>query len=87
MAVLGLGQAFRVTLGDTLVQYYTDSQYRGRVISVLSMSWGLTSLGTFFAALLVEIVGVQWAIGSFAMALILITLLVMTFVARIRKLD
>ena len=85
MAIVGLAQAFRVTLGDTLVQYNTDSQYRGRVISVLSMSWGITSLGTFFAALLVDIIGVQWAVGGFAMILIFITVLVTAFVPRIRN--
>jgi MFS family permease len=85
--VFGLGQAMRMTLGNTLVQYYAEEKYRGRVMSIYTMDFSITSFGAFGAALLAERVGIQWAVGSFAMALILITLLVAVFVPRIRRLD
>jgi MFS family permease len=87
MVILGLAQAFRMTLGDTLVQYYAENKYRGRVMSVYSMNFGITSLGTFGVALIAEVTGVQWAVGGSAMALILLAVLVLAFVPRIRNLD
>jgi MFS family permease len=85
--VFGLGQAMRMTLSSSLIMHYTEAEYRGRVMSVYTMNFSITSLGTFAAALLAEGIGIQWAVGGFAMALMLITLLVMVFVPRIRKLD
>jgi len=85
--IFGLGQAMRMTLGNTLVQQHTDSEYRGRVMSIYTMEFSIMSLGTFAAAMLSEIIGVQWAISSFAMALILIILLAVVFVPQLRKLD
>ena len=76
-----------MTLGNTLLMYYTKDQYRGRVMSVYEMEHGLTSLGTFGAGLLADAVGAQWALGGFAMALIVLSFLVLAFVPRIRMLD
>ncbi|MFC1998137.1 MFS transporter [Chloroflexota bacterium] len=87
ISIFGLGQAMRMTLGNTLVQQHTDSEYRGRVMSVYSMEISIMSLGTFAAAMLSEIIGVQWAVASFAMALILIASLAMIFVPQFRKLN
>jgi len=76
-----------MTLGNTLLQYYVEDEYRGRVMSVYLMNFGLASLGAFFAGLLAEAMGVQWAIGGFAMALIFIAILALIFLPRIRMLD
>ncbi|MFC1951395.1 MFS transporter, partial [Chloroflexota bacterium] len=85
--IFGLGQSMRMTLSNALVQYYTEDKYRGRVMSIYTIEFSLASLGTFGAALLAEKTGVEWAVGGFAMALCLVTLLVMVFVPQIRKLD
>ena len=87
MVIFGLGQTIRMTLGNTLVQYYVEKEYRGRVMSVYTMEFAFTSIGTFAAALIADVVGVQWVVGSFAMVLILITIMAMVYVPRIRKLD
>jgi len=87
MFIFGLGQAMRMTLGNTLIQYYTEEKYRGRVMSIYTMDFAVTSLGTAAAALMAEYVGVQWVVGSFAAALIIVSLLVTAFVPRIRRLD
>ena len=34
MVFIGLGQTFRVTIGSTLLQAYTEPEYRGRVMSL-----------------------------------------------------
>ena len=87
MVIVGLGQTGRMTLGNTLLQYYVDDQYRGRVMSIYLMQFGLSSFGAFAAGLLTEAMGVQWAVGGFATVLVLLAILVLAFVPRLRKLD
>lgn len=87
IAFVGIGQAVHMTLGSTLIQYYVTPEYRGRVMSILMMNFGLTSLGTFFAGVLAESIGVQWAVGGLALILVIIAFLALAFVPQIRKLD
>ncbi len=87
MAIVGLGQTGRMTLSNTLLQYYVKDEYRGRVMSIYMMEFGLMSLGTFAAGLIAEAVGAQWALGGFAIVLTIISALAMVFIPRIRKLD
>lgn len=84
---LGLAQAGRMALSITLLQAYTEDAYRGRVMSLFLMEWGLTSFGSFGAALLAESQGVQWAIGGTAALLVAVALLYYAFSPRIRRLD
>ena len=87
MVVVGLGQTGRMTLGNTLVQYYVDDEYRGRVMSIYLMQFGLSSFGSFAVGILAESMGVQWAVGGFAMVLIFLSILALAFVPRLRRLD
>jgi len=84
---VGLGQTGRMTLSNTLLQYYVEDKYRGRVMSIYLMQFGLNSFGTFIAGVLAEGVGVQWAIGGFAAVLVFLAILTLTFVPRLRRLD
>ncbi|MFC2044316.1 hypothetical protein ACFLT8_03865 [Chloroflexota bacterium] len=84
---VGLGQAGRMTLSGTLLQYYVKDEYRGRVMSIYVMEFGLTSFGTFSASLLTEAIGIQWAVDGFAMVLVLISTLALIFTPQIRKLE
>jgi len=84
---VGLGQTGRMTLGNTLLQYYTEDEYRGRVMSVYLMEFGLMSFGVFTAGLIAEAMGVQWAVGGFAIVLVFLSILALAFVPRLRKLD
>jgi len=84
---VGLGTTGRMTLGNTLIQYYVDSEYRGRVMSIYMMEFGLTSFGTFAAGLMAEAWGVQGVVGGFAMVLVLLSISALFFIPRIRKLD
>jgi len=76
-----------MTLGNTLIQYYVDDQYRGRVMSIFFMQFGLTSFGAFIAGILAEVVGVQIAVGGFALVLVILSVLAIVFLPRIRNLD
>ncbi len=84
---VGLGSSARQALGNTLVQYYTDDAYRGRVMSIYMMNFGLNGIGVFGVGLLAEAIGVQWSIGGFAALLAVISILVLMLVPRLRKLD
>jgi hypothetical protein len=56
-------------------------------MSINMMDMGLSSLGTFLAGILAECIGAEWAIGGFAMVLVLLSIITLLFVPRIRRLD
>lgn len=84
---VGLGQTTRATLSSALLQSYVESSYMGRVMSIFMMEWGLVSFVTFIAGILSEVIPVQWVVGGFAMALVVISVSTIVFSPRIRKLD
>ena len=61
--ILGLVVAIYGTLNDTLVQTLVDDAYRGRVLAVYSMFWGLTPVGALEAGFLASRIGVQAALA------------------------
>jgi MFS family permease len=66
MAFIGFGQTGRMLLSNALLQSYSSDSYRGRVMSIYLMESGISTIGVFFAAILAEGIGVQWAIGGLA---------------------
>lgn len=84
---LGLGQAGRLTLSNTLLQSNTDDSHRGRVMSVYMMNWGVTMVGVFFISMLADTIGVQLAVGGAAGLLAVIVLYYLFFSRQIRYLD
>ncbi|MEE8353630.1 MAG: MFS transporter [Dehalococcoidales bacterium] len=87
MVLVGLGQTGRMTLSNTLVQYYVADEYRGRVMSIYTMNFGFAAFGVFAAGMMAESMGVQWAVGGFAGALLVLSALAFFVVPRIRRLD
>jgi len=84
---IGLGQTGQTAIGFALIQYYVDPSYRGRVMSFMMLGFGLASLGTFFGGIWAEAMGVDWAIGGLAIVLVGVTVLIMLYSPRLRKLD
>lgn len=84
---VGLGQSSRMALSNTLIQYYSDPEYRGRVMSIYMMQFGLTSFSAAIAGVIAETVDIQWVIGGFAMLLALVALMTLGFARRLRQLD
>ena len=84
---IGIAQTGNMTLSSTITQYYIEPQYRGRVMSILMMTFGLTGLGTFFVSVLADAIGVQWAVGGLAIILLVISLLAIVVLPKIRILD
>ena len=86
MVLIGAGQATRMALGQVLIQVYSEEQYRGRVMSVWFVEFGLVQFGTFIVGILAQLFGPQLAIGGLAAFLVLAMLAVAAFVPRMRAL-
>jgi len=84
---LGLGQAGRLALSNTLLQSNTDDSHRGRVMSVYMMNWGVTMVGVFFISMLADKIGVRLAVGGAAGLLAAIVFYYLFFSPQIRYLD
>lgn len=87
MAFIGLGQTMHGGFASTLVQTYADPNYRSRMQSFIMVGSSLAGFGTFGAGMLAEIVGIQTAIGGFAVFLTVITFIFIIFGTRLRKMD
>lgn len=87
IAFVGLGQMVQMALGTTLIQYYIEPSYLGRVMSIMMMQFGLMSFSTFIAGLLTKAFGIQWAMGGLALVLVALSLIAIIFFKRIRDLE
>ena len=72
MVLIGLGDAGRRSLNMALVMEITEDAFRGRVMSVFMMNFGLMPLGVLPMAIVSDLVGAQVAVGMFA-TLLLVT--------------
>lgn len=86
MLAVGFGQAGRMSLGSILIMSYTNAEFQGRVMSVYMMEFSLVSFGTFAVGILAEMVGIQWAIGSTAAALVIVSIYGLLLMPRVRDL-
>lgn len=86
-AVIGLGQTGQTAIGFTLIQYYVDPAYRGRVMSFMMLGFGMASVGTVFGGILAETIGIEWSVGGLSIALGIISLAMIAFSSHLRKLD
>ena len=87
MTFAGLGPTIHFTMTATLIQYYVDPDYRGRMQSFVTMSGGLAGFGTFIAGMLSEGVGVQWAVGGMAIFLLVVSLGYLIFIRQVARLE
>ena len=84
---VGLGPTLHGALTATLIQYYVDPDYRGRMQSFVAMSSGLASFGTFLAGVMSEAIGVQWSVGGMAMFLTIVSFIFFAFARKITRLE
>ncbi len=87
MLALGVGNAFRMSIGQVLIQSYSAEEMRGRVVAVWFMQFQLTALGTFFVGLLAEWFGPQLSIGGLAGVMGVIMVGVLLWVPRMKRLE
>ena len=77
MVLVGLGDAGRRTINMGLIMEVVEDQYRGRVMSVFMMNFGLMPLGVLPAGMIADALGGQMAIGLLGVLLIVVTLAVL----------
>ena len=87
MLFIGVGSAGRQALGNILLQTYSLDEYRGRVMSIYMTQFGLMSFGAVLVGIFAEEVGGEWALGSMATALVIVTIAIVIFVPRMRDLE
>jgi MFS family permease len=87
MIPLGLGDAARRTLNQSLVLERTDDEYRGRVMGIFMMNRGMMPLGVLPTALLASVLGARFAIGLLAVLLLLFTTFILVTQKRVRELS
>ena len=87
MAFLGLGDSGRRSLNQALIMEEVEERYRGRVMSVYMMNFGLMPLGMLPAGLVADWLGGQVAIGILAFLLFVFTLGVAVSQSRLRALQ
>ena len=77
MVLVGLGDAGRRTINMGLIMEVVEDQYRGRVMSVFMMNFGLMPLGVLPAGMIADALGGQTAIAILGGLLIIVTLAVL----------
>lgn len=87
MILLGLGDAGRRTLNQALIMEEVDDEYRGRVMSVFMMNFGLMPLGVLPAGALAERFGGQFAVMLLGVLLLLTTIAILATQRRLRELN
>lgn len=87
MVLVGIGRIGNNTAGTALLQMHTEPEYLGRVMSIMMLNFGLSSLGTFFASVIADRISAEWAIGGMALALVVISVWGMLFLRRLMKLE
>jgi MFS family permease len=87
MAFLGLGIGSNMTLNHALLMEEVDERYRGRVMSILLMTFGLIPLGVLPAGLAIDIVGSQAVIGALGVAMLATTTVVWFTQKELRRLQ
>ena len=85
MVFLGIGDAARRTLNQSLIMEEVEDQYRGRVMSVFMINFGLMPLGVLPAGAIAEAMGGQFAVGLLALLLLGVTALIFITQKRLRE--
>ena len=84
MLLLGLGDSANRSLNQTLVMENMDAEYRGRVMSLWMMNYGLMPLGILPISVIAEQFGPQASFTCMGGAIVVVTLLILVLNRRLR---
>ena len=89
IVIVGVGvmQAARMALSNTLVQDNIDNEHRGRVMSFFMMEFGLSNFAVFGVSILAGPLGLQLAVGGVALLMIPLAGFFFLFVPSVRRLQ
>lgn len=87
LAVAGLIQSGRMTLQASLTLEYVDPSYRGRVMSIQGLMWGIMPIGVLPLTVIADCWGAPAGLAALALAFILIATIVLIFSPTMRRLQ
>jgi MFS family permease len=85
MIGIGLGESGRWALGQALIMEESDDEFRGRVMSVMMMTFGLMPLGVYPLAAAMDLFDPQPAVLGMAVILLGVSVLFFVFQPRLRR--
>ena len=86
MVLLGVGDAGRRSLNQSLIMEVSDDQYRARVMSLFMLNFALIPLGVLPAGLAAQFLGGQLSVGILAGLLIALTAVILVTQRGLRNL-
>ena len=87
LVVLGLGGGLQWVLNQVLVMGLVDDRYRGRVMSIYMLTFGLMPLAVLPAGIAVDLVGAPLVIGVMGLGLFAASAAVLLTQGRLRALQ
>jgi MFS family permease len=87
LALVGGFSNLYMVASNTLLLSYSDAAYRGRVLSIGMMEFGLTPVGTIPAGFIADQVGVPWVVGVQGVVVTLAFLAAGLLRPQIRRMD
>ena len=85
MILLGLGDSGRRTLNQSLIMEEVEDRFRGRVMSVFMMNFGLMPLGVLPTGLIADFLGIRVAVAILAVLLLATSSVIATTQTRLRQ--
>ena len=64
MGIVGLCHVFAHALVQTVIQFYSPSEFRGRTIAIFHMSQVIMTIGAMLTGSLSALIGARWAVAS-----------------------
>jgi MFS family permease len=86
LAIANMGSMLFMTTNNTVIQARVPDEYRGRVMSMLMMSFGLSPLGVIPVTVAADAWGAPAAVAGAAVALLVLVLAVFSLSGRLRNL-
>ena len=87
LALVGIVQAARMTMTNSLMLEYADQEYRGRVMSLFSLNMGLMPSGVLPITFLADRIGAPLSLGIMAILLIFVAATILLLSPRLRRLE
>ena len=87
LVLVGVVQAARMTLTNSLMLEYADQEYRGRVMSIFALNMGLMPAGVLPITILADQIGAPLSLGIMAVLLVLVATTILLSSPRLRQLE
>ena len=87
MVLIGLGNIAPMALITALIMERSEEQYRGRMMSIIMIMWGLMPLGVMPLGIAVDAIGGRQTVGFMSVALFVVFSVVLLTQRRLRELQ